>query len=92
MSNRIQAANSQSTFDIALQTIGTIEGMVQLLVDNKIESVDYDFLGGEIIEFEDATNAQGRNYKANGYVFVTGEPKIQDFGSYNNDYNIDYKK
>ena len=86
----VTAGNTQSAYDLALQTTGTLDNVVALMDSNNISSVNYDFVGGETIEFEDPTTSEGQFYQTRGYVFVTGEPEAQSFGDYNNDYSVDF--
>ena len=88
--NSITAGFSQSTLDVSLQTLGDLDSLISLVIDNNLASVDYDFKGGEQISFNGNNNAVANLIKERGYKFSTGFPEVQNFGSYNSDYNNDF--
>ena len=70
----IQARQGQNTGDLALQTYGTIDSIVQMLVDNNL-AFDSSF-NNTPITFNEAENVDTNIYNSTsalGYIYSTGD-------------------
>jgi hypothetical protein len=77
MSKEVKVQNGQSMFDLAIQHYGSVEGLFLLMEDNAINSVNHNFVDGELIQIKsDPINQTVVNYYLNTGLIVnsTFEP------------------